>query len=232
MAPCNNLQLTWIAFERPPTSGFLRTYLVGCRLALRESHDVKRKRNTRWRGVWSLVVLLSSLHGFRAQGQVPFPAVRLGPSTSVFTTITDIKPNFSGYEDYAVWGGTAGAYLQSSRIVGLELRGSVLRRGGMEHQEALLFGPRAALHVWQFAPYVAVLGGVAHSWSWRVPGDRTSWVDEKASPDLTVLFGLDVHLAYHVSVRLGEASYSRIYRGDAALNTLGVSTGLVYRLPW
>jgi hypothetical protein len=229
--------------ERTFLSAYLKLPLMGRLSALearssaelpsKPDRQVSRRRQVlRSRRFSLLIALLCLLHCYRAPGQVPVPSVRIGPRLAIFGTITDIKPNFRNFEDYAVWGFTAGGYVQTRHVLGFELRGSVTRWGGHEHQETGLIGPRAALHVGRFSPYISVLGGEANSWSWRQPGNRKLWVEEKIAPELSILGGLDVHVGHHLSLRLGEASYSQIYRSDRTLNTLGASAGVVYHIPW
>jgi hypothetical protein len=246
---CRNVQLRRIgrlASEAPFISAFIKLCLIGHCLAwggsLRDSaehqprqgrHRSVRQQGLRWRGLSSLFVLFCLVHSHRAYCQVPFPAVKLAPRIAVFGTFEDIKPTWKVVGDKAVWGGTIGGYVQAPHVVGLELRGSITRWGGQQHQEAVLLGPRAALHFGRFSPYVAVLGGVANSWSWPNPHTRpTPWVNEKVAPDLTILGGVDFHMDHHISFRVGEPSYTRIFRSDRALNTFGISVGAVYRLPW
>jgi hypothetical protein len=246
--PCQNARVArtvLLETETPFSSAFLKLSLIRQCLAwggsLNSSAEARlepgRQANQswpvlRWRGLSCLLVLFCLVHCHHAHGQVPFPSIRLAPRTAVFGEFTDIKPNFRVNTDYAVWGFTVGGYVQTPHVLGFELRGSVTRWGGAEHQQAVLFGPRAVLHIRRFSPYVAVLGGAANTWSWRDPKNLRLWVDEKVSPDLTILGGIDVHMSHRISLRVGEASYSRVFRSDRTLNTLGASAGLVYRLPW
>ena len=245
MTPCENGQLKLMVrleTEAPFIAAFLRLSLIGQCLAwggsLRNSADRRpepeRQRNAtqqvlRWRGLSSLVVLFCSLHCYRASGQV-VPSLRLGPRISVFNTYTDVKPNLQDYQGNRVFGFTAGGYLQTRHVIGLDLRGSVTRWGGREHQEAVLFGPRAALHFGRYSPYAAALGGAAHSWWFREPGSHDLAVYDQVSPDLTCLGGIDIYIAHHVVLRLGEASYSRVFRSDNTLSAFSIGSGFVYHL--
>jgi hypothetical protein len=182
-----------------------------------------------WRGLKLLVILLCSLHGYWASCQ-EIPSVSQPLRMAVFGTFTDIKPTFQVVGDLAVWGFTAGGYIQTPHVLGVELRGSITKWGGPLHQEALALGPRAALHFGRFTPYTAVLVGVTNSWEYHNPQKPVP--TERASPALTALGGVDFHMSHHISLRLGEVSYSRIHRSDVDLNSFGASAGIVYRVPW
>jgi hypothetical protein len=108
------------------------------------------------------MLLLSPFAARRASAQV-VPAVRLPSHISVFTTFTDAKPDFRYYGDLAVYGISAGVIAQTPHIVGAEVRGAILRSGGIEHQESILAGPRAALHFKRISPYVSVLAGAGNA---------------------------------------------------------------------
>jgi hypothetical protein len=185
----------------------------------------------RWRELSLLVVLLCSLHCNRAPGQV-VPSIRLPLQTAVFGTFTYIKPTLWVAGDNAVWGFAGGSYVQTPNVFGFELRGTVSTSSGQLQQEGARAGPRAVWRYGPFSTYTAVLAGITNSWEWRLPGLRPRFgLRERASPDLTILGGVDFHMAHHISLRLGEVSYSRIHRRDVDLNTFGVSVGAVYRLP-
>src|SRR5437879_2840588 len=95
--------------------------------------------------------LLLSLAADSAFAQV-VPVARYGPRVSVFTEFTEGKPDFGNYGDRAVYGFTMGGFTESSRILGSEMRGSILRSGGYDHAETALVGPRASLHFARFSP--------------------------------------------------------------------------------
>jgi hypothetical protein len=232
--------------ERSFISAFLKQCFIGQCLALggslRDStglrlepgrQDNRAQPVLRWRGLSCLVVLLCSLHCYRASAQV-MPSVRLPPSVAIFGTFTALKPTFHIIGDKTVWGGTVGGYIQSSHLYGLEVRGSINRWGGYEHQEAILAGPRAAMRFGRFTPYAAALGGAVHSSLWYVPGTGVNAkpYPDQVSADISALIGVDFHMAHHISLRLGEAQYSRVLRSDRQLNSLAASAGIVYRLPF
>jgi hypothetical protein len=160
------------------------------------------------------------------------PSVRLPPSVAIFGTFTALKPTFRIIGDLTVWGGTVGGYIQTPHLYGIEVRGNINRWGGYEHQEAILAGPRAAIHFGRLTPYAAVLGGAAHSSLWLVDAVNPKPYPDRISPDISVLLGVDYHMAHHISLRLGEAQYSRIIRDDRQLNSFAASAGIVYRVPF
>ena len=182
------------------------------------------------------LVLLLSAAAYRAQAQVEIPALKAGPRIAMFGTFTDVKPNHNYLDDLAVWGFTAGGYVQTRHIVGAEVRGSITRWGNTEHEESALVGPRAALHLGSFSPYLAVLGGGGNSWMWnKVPyrSDKPpAVITQGTGPQMSILGGLDFHLKQRLSLRMGELSYSKIYLNNRTINPLSASAGIVYRVNW
>jgi hypothetical protein len=166
-----------------------------------------------------------------ASAQVVVPGLRFGSSMSVFTTFTDVKPNYQYFTDLAVYGFSAGGFIQSHHVIGLELRGSITRWGGGQHEEAALGGPRAALHLGRFSPYIAGLGGAGNVWIGQdhpPPGhERKS--KEALGPQWTILGGLDFHLHRRWSLRAAELSYSHVYTDHQTVRPIGASAGIVYR---
>jgi hypothetical protein len=180
------------------------------------------------------LALLFSVTAFSASAQV-IPSMRVAPRTAVFGSFTDVKPDYVSFSDFAVYGFSAGGYLQTRHIIGAEVRGSITRWGGGQHEESALAGARASLHFGRFAPYVALLGGEGNTWSWNhppKPGLPTPVKIEETSPQWSILGGFDVHLKNRLSLRMGEFSYSEVYRKDKTLTPLSVSAGIVYRVSW
>ena len=179
----------------------------------------------------TLVLLFSTVvHGARAQ--VSVPSFRSAPRIYFYATFTDIKPNYQYHTDLAVYGATLGGYIQTRRIVGLEIRGSAARWGGGQHEEALLGGPRAALHFGRLSPYVAFLGGGGNAWSRErpaSPGLPTPPLRESTGLQWTILGGVDIYLRHRFSLRAGEVSYSQLYATNKTITPLGASAGIVYR---
>jgi hypothetical protein len=128
-------------------------HIVGCKLSL---------------GCVGLL-LLFGVSAHRASGQVSFPGLHSDPHLSFFGTFTNLKPDYQYYGDYAAVGVTSGVFMQTSHILGWEGRASINRWQGLEHQEAALVGPRAALHFGRISPYVCFFGGVANGWRWQTP---------------------------------------------------------------
>jgi hypothetical protein len=179
-----------------------------------------------------VLVLLFSAAAYSASAQV-VPGMRTPPNISLFGTFTAVKPNTSSYGDFAVYGFSAGGFLQLRHLVGVEVRGSLQRSQGLEHQESALAGPRFAMHFGHISPYVSVLGGVANAWRWsRPPVSGQPWPQLYGGfgPEWSVVGGLDVHLTRHMVMRMGEVSYSKIYLKDWNATPLGVGAGLVFRL--
>jgi hypothetical protein len=178
--------------------------------------------------------LFLSLAAHSAVAQV-VPPVRYGPQVSVYTEFTNGKPDFGNYGDWAVYGFTIGGFTESSHILGSEVRGSILRSGGYDHQETALLGPRAALHFARVSPYLSFLGGWGQSWWYsNAPSKGLPKPTMKAGvgPQWTAIGGIDVYMGRRISLRVGELSYSNIYVGSRTLTALTASAGVVYRPPW
>jgi hypothetical protein len=178
------------------------------------------------------LALLFAAAGCSAQAQV-VPAISAIGNVSAFATFTTVKPDYGYYGDLAVYGVSFGGFLQTRHLVGLEARSSLLRSGGIEHEETALAGPRFVLHFANVTPYVSVLGGVANAWRWSNPpnkGDPPPRVLGGFGPQWSVLGGLDVRLNHRFVVRMGELSYAKTYVKDWALTPLTASAGIVYRI--
>jgi hypothetical protein len=179
------------------------------------------------------LVLLLWVSTCSASGQVSFPGLHSDPHLSFFGTFTNLKPDYQYYGDYAAVGFTSGAFLQTSHILGFEGRGSITRWQGLEHQETLLVGPRAALHFGHISPYVCFLGGGANGWRWKNPrltGQPEPKLIEGFGPQWSTIGGIDVHLTGRFVLRVGEISYSKTYLKNWALTPISASAGFVYRL--
>src|SRR5271154_6876124 len=92
-------------------------------------------------------------------------AARPAPDIAIFATATDAKPNFRYLYDRAVYGFSAGGYVQPRRLLGVEVRGSLLKWGTRRHEKPALGGPRAVLQYRRLAPYVCGLVGLGNAWS-------------------------------------------------------------------
>ena len=179
------------------------------------------------------LVLLLQFAPSSADGQV-IPSLQTPPRIAVFSTFTTAKPDFRHFHDNAVYGISLGGFIQTRHIVGIEVRGSILRWGGSLHQESGLGGVRAGLHRGHFSPYVDVLGGAANAWYWNTPpvkGAKNAREEEAVGPEWSILGGLDVHFHHRIDLRVGEFSYSKIYMTDRTLTSLSATAGFVYRLP-
>lgn len=181
------------------------------------------------------LVLFLSATAYSARAQILIPALKAPPHIAIFGTFTDVKPNYVNFADFAVYGVSAGGYLQTRHILGAEIRGSITRWGGREHEESALAGPRASLHFGHFAPYVALLGGYGNTWQFSnppKPGLPKPVDIEELSPQWSILGGLDVHLKQRLSLRIGEVSFSQVYRREGTITPLSASVGIVYRVNW
>jgi hypothetical protein len=157
------------------------------------------------------------------------PAGRSAGDVAVFATFTDAKPNFRYLYDRAVYGFSAGGYLQTRHLLGVEVRGSLLKWGSDQHEESALAGPRAALHLGRFSPYISGLVGIGNAWS-RNLNSEPSLITEATGLQWSILAGLDLHLTHHLRLRVGEVAYSQIYLPKRTLSPLNASAGFVYRI--
>ncbi len=190
--------------------------------------------------LWLALLLLLPVTTYKVQAQV-VPSLQNPVRISAFTTFTDAKPDFRYYGDLAVYGFSAGVVVQTPhilsfglpQILSFEARGSLLRSGGLGHQESALAGPRVALHFRSLSPYISVLGGAGNGWWWSNPpikGLPKPKLEEGLGPQWSVLGGIDVHLHHRIGVRLGELSYSKIYAPGHTLTPLTASAGVLFRL--
>ena len=157
------------------------------------------------------------------------PAGRSVGDIAIFATFTDAKPNFRYLYDRAVYGFSAGGFLQTRHVVGVEVRGSLLKWGSDQHEESALAGPRAALHLGRFSPYACGLVGAGNAWSRNLPSEP-SFIIEATGLQWSVLGGIDVRLAHRLRLRVGELAYSKIYLSNRTLSPLNASAGFVYRI--
>jgi hypothetical protein len=168
-------------------------------------------------------------------GAPQIASAQVGPAgtpvgdTAIFATFTDAKPNFRYLYDRAVYGFSAGGFVQTRRILGIEARGSLLKWGSDQHEESALVGPRAALHFRHFSPYACGLVGAGNAWSRNLPG-APSFIIEQVGLQWSILGGVDVRLAHHLRLRVGELAYSKIYLSGRTLTALNASAGFVYRI--
>ena len=178
------------------------------------------------------LALLFSVAAYTASAQV-IPAFSSIGNVSAFGTFTAVKPDYGYYGDTAVFGLTLGGYLQTRHIVGAEVRGLLMRSGGIEHEEVMVAGPRFAKHFGNVTPYVAVLGGVANAWRWSNPpnkGEPPPRMLGGFGPQWQALGGVDVRMNHRFVFRVGELSYAKTYVKAWALTPLTASAGIVYRL--
>ena len=89
------------------------------------------------------LALLFSVAAFSASAQV-IPQFKVPPRIAVFGSFTDVKPDYVSFSDFAVYGFSVGGYFQTRHIVGAEIRGSITRWGGDQHEESALAGATGA----------------------------------------------------------------------------------------
>jgi hypothetical protein len=171
-----------------------------------------------------IVILLLLLIPAGAMGQV-IPAMKAAPHYYGFGTYSY---GHSDWNSDTIYGFTLGGFMQTSHIWGVELRGSMLRWGSQSAQEDIAVGPRGALSFGRFTFYGAPLFGAANARWQGTPG--SSYNRSTIGAEWKVLGGADFRLTRKISIRLGEASYSRIYILRHGLTPTTFSTGVVFRL--
>jgi hypothetical protein len=177
-------------------------------------------------------MVLMALASYRASAQA-IPVFRVPIRFSAFGTYTEVKPHWNYYDDRAVMGFTVGGIMQLPRLGGLEARGSMLRFGGLSHQESALVGPRLAVHLFHLTPYGALLVGEGNSWWWSNPANRKlppPRLLEAHGFEWSLVAGLDIHIHRRISLRVGELSYSRLYTPLRNMTPITASSGLVFRI--
>jgi hypothetical protein len=75
--------------------------------------------------LWTALALVVTLATPGALGQV-VPEARYAPPISLFATFTAAKPNFRYYGDLATYGISAGGFIQTRHVLGVEVRGSLM----------------------------------------------------------------------------------------------------------
>lgn len=177
--------------------------------------------------------LLLSLAAHSAFSQVT-PPVRYASPVRIFVEFTDGKPDLGNYGDLAVYGFTIGGFTESSHILGTEMRGTMLRSGGFDHEETALLGPRASFHFGRISPYLSLLGGGGHSWWYSNAPNKGPKPTMKSGTGLqwTAISGIDFYINRQFSARVGELSYSNVYIGGRTLTPVTASAGVVYRPRW
>jgi hypothetical protein len=181
-----------------------------------------------WFGLqFATVLILFGAHIASAQVR---PAARLAPNISIFATATGAKPNFHYLYDRAVYGFSAGGFWQTRRLLGVEVRGSILKWGSDQHEESALAGPRVAKRFGRFTPYGCGLVGAGNAWSRNLPDKQPPFIIEAVGFQWSILGGVDVRLAHHFRLRVGELAYSKIYLSNRTLTALNAGAGLVYRI--
>jgi hypothetical protein len=190
-------------------------------------------RATKVMSLWCLfAALFLAMTACRASAQ-GIPILRLPTRVSAFATFTDGKPSFRYYGDRAVWGYTLGGIVQLPRFAGVEVRGSMLRYGGLSHHETILAGPRFSLRILHMSPYGSFLVGEGNSSWWsNAPGKGKPkpYRIEDHALQWTVATGIDIHFRNRITFRLGEVTYSKLFESTKTLTPLTASSGLVIRL--
>jgi hypothetical protein len=174
---------------------------------------------------------------FLFQFIAPVAYGQVGPSVTTAANLSAFGDFSWGHSDWgpqAIYGYTLGGFLQSSHFIGVEIRGSALSFGGPDHQYSALGGPRVAIRLKRFTPYLVGLGGVGHArWQGEINGQLDPNANESGiGAEWSVVGGVDFYMRHHISLRLGEVSYSKIYVLQHGLTPLTYSAGITYRLPF
>ncbi|MBW4028465.1 MAG: hypothetical protein HIU93_13860 [Acidobacteria bacterium] len=144
---------------------------------------------------------------------------------SVFGEFSASRP---GQGSGFVYGPTAGAYMQTSRHLGLTARGSILREGSAIHVYQGLLGPRISAHLPRFTLYGEGLGGLGHA-GYQVPTPTGNGIASGWGLAWQLDAGLDHHILPHTDWRVVELAYGKVYTSRTVTSTT-ISTGLVIHL--
>jgi hypothetical protein len=162
------------------------------------------------------------------------------PSASVFAqgsfAIVSSNADPSQYGDL-LYGGSFGANYQTRTILGFEGRALFLASRSQndheEHQRAGFIGPRLATSRGRFGFYAVALPGFSHADYVTRPivhypnGQDVLTSDTAAA--LQIGGGADLRLGHHVSWRIADVTYSKMFATDAPSGAI-FSTGLVVRI--
>jgi hypothetical protein len=159
-----------------------------------------------------------------ARAQVA-PEMRSPPSLHVFGNYTYGSSDWGTSHNF---GYSLGAFVQTRHLWGLELRGDYLRWGSDNSRFDVVAGPRVAIHFARFSTYGAVLVGAGHPIE-RVKGPKFR-LESGTGAELKLLGGVDYYATHHLSLRLGEISFSEYYALPQGVSAIDVSAGLVYHL--
>jgi hypothetical protein len=163
----------------------------------------------------------------------------MAPHFAVFGNLSANIPAFhpdpERYGD--LYGGFAGAYLQTRPWLGFEARAVFLESANEldheEHQRAVFFGPRIAFVHHRLSLDGFVLGGASHSdYPALAPStfpDGQDTLVASTRPALEAGGGLDLWLTRRWAWRAGEVAYSRSFGTNQPQGVI-FSTGILFRL--
>jgi hypothetical protein len=196
--------------------------LVDCNDRTKEMTPVKPKTVLDFaRAVGLLLVVLTPL---LAGAQVG-PEMRGPLSIHLLATYTYGSSDGGTHNNY---GYSLGGFVQAPHLWGVEVRGTYLRWGSGESRFDAMAGPRAALHFARFSPYGAVLVGWGHPIAWT-DGPKSRLVGATGT-EVKLLGGVDYYATHHLSIRLGEISFSEYYALPKGVSAVDVSGGFVYHI--
>jgi hypothetical protein len=157
------------------------------------------------------------------------PALKQPPDIGIYGNFTMAQPSVGSDADM-IRGVTTGAYLRLQSIVGLDVRGVLLRWGGYDHEYSALVGPRVSLHFGHVSPYASLDVGAGRAWRRLDPDSGNHLTAHSAGFQWSAIGGVDLYLKPHWSVRAGEVSFSNIYAAGQICKPINYSFGLVYRM--
>jgi hypothetical protein len=188
--------------------------------------NASQMRVERIRGI-SLLFLCASGTSLWGQALPTATSARLNLDPGVFVSAVAINTQFPLYADNAL-GFNFGAFLQSSHLIGAEVRGGYYPVSARFTQAPITAGIRIISRRssgTRWLPFGYIGGGVS-----RVQNEGPTYQPTAASwsPCWQASAGLDVSFA-RFSWRAAEASWTETYSVRDDLRSLSVSTGLVYR---
>lgn len=143
----------------------------------------------------------------------------------IFGEFSAGRPNY-GYD--WLYGPTVGGYIQLSRWIGGEARGSVMKWGPSPfHQDLAVVGPRIIYPMHKFVPYAAFDVGVAHV-TYQPVQSAPLVASNKFAWEMAA--GVDYKLTPRIDLRPFDFTYGKISVLNHGLNPKGFSTGIVFRI--
>jgi hypothetical protein len=173
----------------------------------------------------SLAIVLAGTGGYQSLGQA-LPTAEVRASAGVFADFGGMRTHVEDFT-YNALGVNAGLYLQSPRLLGVEVRGGTYPLYARFAQAPVTAGFRLVPH-WTLPGYLRVFGYFGGGMS-KSQNAGLHYVATPAtwSPCWQASTGADIPLG-HFKFRLYDATWTETYSPVRNLGSISLSTGLVY----